>query len=168
MGFISLGTHDNPITSKTTCDDVKEVFLAKEWNSFHFSRKKLDYIHLKDFLKYECESYLKQSLTPPKCKIVATHPSSKHELAIEIGRWSTIPVSRDTKLCPFCSYDVVGNEAHNVLECPLCNPIRDKFPSLFENLLLRSRKSFFQLDHPVSHYLHDTTHSTQYLRDALE
>ena len=33
----------------------------------------LDYLHLKDFLKYECELYLKQPLIPPQCKmIVAT------------------------------------------------------------------------------------------------
>ena len=30
--------------------DVKEAFLAQEWNSFHLSRKKLDYLHLKDIL----------------------------------------------------------------------------------------------------------------------
>jgi hypothetical protein len=28
---------DNPTTSKITVDDLKEVFLAKEWNSFHLS-----------------------------------------------------------------------------------------------------------------------------------
>jgi hypothetical protein len=48
------GTHDNPTTSKTTYDVIEEVFLAEEWYG-----KKLDYLHLKDFLKYECELYLK-------------------------------------------------------------------------------------------------------------
>jgi len=38
------------------------VFLGKEWNSFHLLGKKLDYLHLRDFLKYECELYLKQPL----------------------------------------------------------------------------------------------------------
>ena len=42
-------------TSKIAYDDIKEASLAKEWNSFHVSWKKLDYLHLKDFLKYECE-----------------------------------------------------------------------------------------------------------------
>ena len=53
----------------------------------------------------------------------------------------TIPISRDTKLCHFYSYDAVENEAHFVLECPLYNPIRDKFPSLFEDKVPRILKS---------------------------
>ena len=32
-------THDNPTTSKITYDDIKEAFLAKEWNSFHLNKK---------------------------------------------------------------------------------------------------------------------------------
>jgi hypothetical protein len=44
----------------------------------------------------------------------------------------------------------VENEAHFVLECPLYNPIRDKFPSLFENVVPWSHKSFVQLDQQVN------------------
>ena len=46
-----------------------------------------------------------------------------------------------------------------MLKCPLHNPIRDKFSSLFENAELRSLKSFFQLDHEVdvSLYLMEVT-----------
>ena len=51
------------LASDIAFDDIKEVFLTKEWNSFHFLGKKLDYLHLKNFLKYECEVYLKQPLT---------------------------------------------------------------------------------------------------------
>ena len=36
-----------------------------------------------------------------------------------------------------------------MLEYPLYKSIRDKFPSLFENVLLGSIESFFQLDHLV-------------------
>ena len=32
---------DNLNTSKITYGDIKEAFLAKEWNSFHFLGKKL-------------------------------------------------------------------------------------------------------------------------------
>ena len=66
--------------------DMKEAFLAKEWNSFHLSRKKLDYLHLKDFLKYECELYSEQPLTPPQHKIIAAYHTSNHRLAIETGQ----------------------------------------------------------------------------------
>ena len=39
-------TLDNPTTSKIAYDDVKEAFHTREWNSFHLSGKKLDYLHL--------------------------------------------------------------------------------------------------------------------------
>ena len=56
--------YDNPTSPKIIFDDLKKAFLAKEWSSFHLSGKKLDYIHLKEFLEYECQSYLKQPLKP--------------------------------------------------------------------------------------------------------
>ena len=61
-----------------------------------------------------------------------------------------------------CSYSAVENEAHFVLECLLYNPVRHKFPSLFEEVILGSLKyfySFFQLDHQVdiSLYLTEAT-----------
>ena len=76
-------------------------------------------------------------------------PHLNVQTCIEIGRWSTFPISRDDELCYFCSYNVAENEAHFVLECPLYNPIKDKFQSLLEKVVLRSLKSFFQLDHQV-------------------
>ena len=129
------------------------------WISFHFLGKKQDYLHLKDFLKYECELYLKQPLTPPQRKIIIGYPTSNHRCATEIGGRSTILISRDTRLCHFCFYNEVGNEAHFVLERPLHNPIRDKFPSLFENVVLGSLKSFIQMNHQVdiSRYLTEAT-----------
>ena len=45
---------------------------------------------------------------------------------------------------------------YQVLECPLYMPIRDKFPSLFEIAVLRSLKSFFQLDHRINIVLYLT------------
>jgi hypothetical protein len=58
----------------------RRLFIAKEWKSFHLIGKKLDYLHLKDFLKYECELYLKQPLTPPQCKIIVAY----HALTIKL------------------------------------------------------------------------------------
>ena len=46
-----------------------------------------------------------------------------------------------------------------MLECPLYKPIRDKFPSLLEDVVLGSLKYFFQLDHQV--------HISLYLMDAI-
>jgi hypothetical protein len=66
------------------------------------------------------------------------------------------------------STDAVENGAHFVLECPLYNPI-EKFPSIFENVILRSLKSFFQLDQfvDINFYLtHPTTlHGSKKLAD---
>ena len=84
-GLSHWETHDNPTTSKTTHVDIKKVFLAKEWNSFHLFSKKVVYLHLKDFLNYECELYLKQPLTPPQRQIIVAYRTSNHRLAIEIG-----------------------------------------------------------------------------------
>ena len=116
--------NDNTTTSKTTYDDIKEVFLAKDWNYFHLFKEKLYYLHLEDLLKYKCELYLKPLLTPPQRKIIFAYCTSNHRLAIETGQWTTIPNSRNTRLCHLISYNAVENEAHFVLECPLYNPTR--------------------------------------------
>ena len=77
-------------------------------------------------------------------------------LEIGFGRWLAIPISRDKRLCHFCSYNAVENEAYFVLECPLHNPIRDQFPPIFENVILGSLKHFFQLDYQVDTSLYLT------------
>ena len=40
-------------------------------------------IHLKDFLKYNCELYLKQALTPPQHKIIVAYHTSNRRLVVE-------------------------------------------------------------------------------------
>ena len=42
---------------------VQHAFLTKAWNSFLLKGKKLDYLHLKDFLNFECEceAYLRKT-----------------------------------------------------------------------------------------------------------
>lgn len=57
-----------------------------------------------------------------------------HRLAIEIGQWSNVPISKDNKSCHICSYEAVENEAHVLLDYPLSNPIKDEFPSLNEDV----------------------------------
>ena len=70
-----------------------------------------------------------------------------------------MPISRDNQLYHFCSYNVVENETHFVLNYPLYNYIRDKFSSLFQNDVEGSLKSCFQSDHQVdiTLYLTDAT-----------
>ena len=64
------------------------------------------YLHLKDFLKYEL--CLKQPLTPPQRKINDAYRILNYRLAIEIRQWPITPISRDTKLCHFFSYNAAS------------------------------------------------------------
>ena len=59
----------------------------------------------------------------------------------------------------FCLFNASENEAHFGLACLLNNPIRDKFSSLFENVVSRSLKTFFDIDHQIdiSFYLMEAT-----------
>ena len=58
----------------------RRFFLLKSETISIFG-KKLDYFHLKDFLEYECELYVKQPLTPPQRKMIVAY----HRLPIEFG-----------------------------------------------------------------------------------
>ena len=92
-----------------------------------------------------------KKLTPTQPNIIVAYHTSGYRLVIEIGWWSTIPIPRDNKYCHFCAYNVVENKAHFLLECPLL----DISFLLFENVILGSLKSFFQLDPQVDvgHYV---------------
>ena len=92
------------MTSKIIFDDLEETFLAEGWNSFHPSVKKIDYLHLKEFLIYECDlTYLKQPLTPPQCKIFVIFAYRPQIIAfIETEQRSTIPmISRVNSIATF-------------------------------------------------------------------
>ena len=86
------------------------------------------------------------------------HCTLNNRLAIEIGQCSTIPISSNNRLWHFFSYNVVESEAHIMLECPLYNPIRDKFQSLFEKIVLGNLEYLFQSEQvDISLYLTKTT-----------
>ena len=112
-GLSHWKTHDNPITSKPHSMLSRRLsFLINKWNPFHLSGKKLDNIHLKDFLKHECELYLKQPLIPSQCKIVVAYRTSNHGLAIETIQRLTNPTPRDNRFCRSCFYNIVENKAY--------------------------------------------------------
>ena len=48
------------------------------------------------------------------------------------------------------SYNAVEKEAHFVFECSQYNPVKDKFPSLFENVVLGSLESLFESNHQLT------------------
>ena len=57
--------------------------------------------------------------------------------------WMRTPSSID--YVAFCFYNAIDNEAHRALGCSLYNPIVDKFPSLFQNVILGSLESIFSI-----------------------
>ena len=100
---------------------------------------------------------LEAPLTPQQCKVIAAYSTLNHRLAIESEQRTIILTSTVTKLSQFLSCHAIVNEAHFMLEWPQYNPIKDKLrTSLFENIVLGSLKSFFQLDHQVDISLHLT------------
>ena len=98
--------------------------------------KKLDYLQLEGSFSTMNENRIRSNQWHhSKRKIIVVVHTSNHNLATGIGRWSSIPILWDKRLCHFYTTSRVENEAHFVLECPLYNTIKDKFPSLFENVI---------------------------------
>ena len=64
---------------------------------------------------------------------------------------------------------LVENKAHNfVLKYPVCKSMSDKFAPLFENVVLRSLKSFFQLKDQVDIRLYLTDSQATTLHHSNE
>ena len=84
-------------------------------------------------LKYKCEMYSTQTLTPPQCKIINASCTLNQRLAFQVGQWSIVSIFRDSRICHFSSYNAIENEARFVLKCPMYKPIKDKVPSLFHH-----------------------------------
>ena len=130
--------------------------LIKECNSFNLMRRNLDQLHVKNFLDYECESCLQQPLTPPQCRIINSYRTQIIHWPLKMNGSQpsqSLGIKIDANHVPKMQLE---NEARIVLECPLYN-----IPSLFQNAILDSLKSFFQLEHQVdiSLYLVEPLHS---------
>ena len=164
MGSISWETHDNPTTLKTTYDNTRRFVLAKEWNSFHLSRKKLHYLPLRIFSNTNVNCIWSNHWLHHSARTSLPTAPRTHRLAIETKQWTTIPISRDTRLCHLCSYNVIENDTHFMLGCPLHNPIRDDFSWLLESMVNGSLKSFIELDHQFDIRLHHTDATTLHFR----
>ena len=115
-GSISLGNSCRPNIKNHTWW-YQGVFSCQEWNSFQLSGKELVYLHLKDFLKYECELYLKQALTQPLRKIIVAYCILNHRLAIKIGHESNFPISRLSSLLSRLWYCLIQLEVIIHTDC---------------------------------------------------
>ena len=104
-GLSHQETHDKPTTSKIALDVIKEVFLLKSGIlSISQGRDQITSTS-KEFFNYKCDMYLKQPTQDHRA-----YCNANHRLAIEIGQWSTIPISRDNVVCHFFSYNVIGKK----------------------------------------------------------
>ena len=75
--------------------------------------------------------YLKQPLTPPQLKIIIAYRTVNDKLAIEIGWCLTIPISRDNRLCHFCSYNAVENKHIVCWSVPYITPPKILLKSIY-------------------------------------
>ena len=137
---------------KKTYVDVKEAFLAKEWNSFHLSRRNYISSTLRIYLNINVNyTWRNHSFHHNARSLLPTAPQTI-DFIIEIGWWTSIPVPRDTRLCTFSSI--------MQLECPLYSPIRKKFPTLFEYVVSRTLKFVFQSNQQLNISLYLTKATT--------
>jgi hypothetical protein len=83
-GLSHWETHGNTTTSKQHMMISRKFFLFKSATLSIYAGKKIDYLHLKDFLKYKCELYLKQPWTPPQCKIITAYCTSNLRLPLKL------------------------------------------------------------------------------------
>ena len=75
-------------------------------------------------VEYSMESYLlhlPRSLSVFICKLRTTNT----KLAIEKGRYNGTP--RHERFCDLCGLNLMGDEYHFVMECPILNTLRCKY-----------------------------------------
>ena len=79
--------------------------------------------------EFEMEHYL-DFITEKKYKIALTKfRLSSHDLAIERGRFEHI--ERNNRLCRYCNLNMIENEYHFLLVCPLYRDLRKKYFQIY-------------------------------------
>ena len=105
-----------PTTTMTTLE-IRQLYILL------ITKSKSRALPVKDFSTMNVDSTRSNHChkPPPNGKTTGAYHSSNHRLAIETTKWSTIPIQGEKKLCHFYSYNVVENEAHFEMKCPLYN-----------------------------------------------
>ena len=113
-GLFHGETQDTPTSSKFNFGwSQRGIFLVGQLDSFNLSRKKLDHLHFKYFLKEWMLIVLKACIDTITTQDHCHLPHLESRLAIESGRWLTIPLSRENGVSHVCSHN-----AHFVILCP--------------------------------------------------
>ena len=138
------------------CDNFLQT-----WNeSINDSVKLHTYSLFKKELKFE--KYLDVIRETSLSNIVSRFRLSSHELFIETGRYSNIP--RQLRICKCCNMNVIENEFHFLLVCPLYRDLRKihfknyfcHWPTIYRpkfNVLLMSQSE--KVLYNLSKYLRD-------------
>ena len=83
------------------------------------------YSHFKQTFDHQCEQYLRYIDNPKYRRALCQFRVSSHVLEIEQGRYHGIP--REQQLCKFCSSNLVDDEYHFLLACPMYRQHRLKY-----------------------------------------
>jgi hypothetical protein len=98
------------------CDQYKQ-----NWAGLIYASPKLvSYVMFKS--DFECEPYMYSVNNIHHRKSLSRFRTSSHDLYIESGRYNNIP--RENRLCKLCNMNVVENEYHFLLACPLYKQLR--------------------------------------------
>jgi hypothetical protein len=106
-----------------------DQYYQQWYSNINNSQRLLTYSRFKH--SFNLEPYL-EIIHEKKFKIALSRfRLSSHQLEIERGRYSNIP--RDERKCRFCNRNVIENEYHFLLVCPLYTSIRQKYLKPYYN-----------------------------------
>ena len=94
LSYFSTSCHCDVLHPFGDVDEKPMTTQHHQYIKQQVSLSKKYYLRREEFLTYECELYLKQSLAPPCHKIILTYYTSNHRLVVETRQWSTMHVSR--------------------------------------------------------------------------
>ena len=101
---------------------IMDMYKQSWYANINNSSRLLMYARFKH--EFEMEHYL-DFITEKKYKIALTKCRlSSHDLAIERGRFEHI--ERNNRLCRYCNFNMIENEYHFLLVCPLYRDLRKK------------------------------------------
>ena len=95
--------------------NMKEKYISFWRHSLERSKKLEFYKVFKD--EYFTSDYLNQLRNFNERRNLVKFRVSNHKLMIELGRYQTDHMPRETRLCPLCKSNQVENETHFLLQC---------------------------------------------------
>ena len=102
---------------------IRDIYY-QEWNVQRKQLSKLKYFN--EFkLNFTCETYLSCISSTALQISFSRFRLSSHNLLCETGRYNNIPYDR--RICTFCNMQVIENEYHFILICPIYSDLRKMY-----------------------------------------